>query len=173
MIRICHRQVFTSDEPGDPNGDGLLEYWLGLCDYYNFPHVVQFDSWPDLLDKLRRTDLAAVSQRMSRFNAEQKLQLKDTWRTILADARARRSHVATHTPASDFDEAMRRMWGLAEPLRPDPPHTCAQYSAPSHDPAKQLESPFHLPFLLPHHILGQSRLLSIDGNLELRVRYRP
>ena len=93
--------MFTSDEPGDPNGDSLLEYWLGLCDYYNFPHVVQFDSWPDLLDKLRRTDLAAVSQKMSRFNAEQKLQLKDTWRTILADARARRSHVATHAPASE------------------------------------------------------------------------
>lgn len=66
-----------------------LRYWLSWCDLYTFPHIVLFDSWEDLLQKLdARTDLAGISAAMKTFNQMQYEEIKLKWKMFLDVATA-------------------------------------------------------------------------------------
>ena len=119
-------RVAISDEPDSPHTAQNLTYWLSHSDFYVFPHVQLFSSWAELLRMLRTADLLTVSRRMARFNAQQKQDLKDQWASILRGAVVH-NRTSQHWPlamADDFDEAMRRQWGVTEPLHADQPSKC-------------------------------------------------
>ena len=48
----------------DDNSEQALGAWLQFADYYQWPHIVTFDSWEDLAAKLGSTDYVAVSNAM-------------------------------------------------------------------------------------------------------------
>ena len=83
--------MVLSDTPS-PNSDSVksLRHWLAFCDWYQWPHVVHFDSWDDLMAKLVTTDLAAVNRAMKAYNEQTRARLVQTWRDIFRNVTAAR-----------------------------------------------------------------------------------
>jgi len=70
----------------DPNNDldeDAVRYWLLFADYYQWPHVIHFESMEDLVDKMLTVDLAEISRRMARHNHQVRQHIKDMWSSIL------------------------------------------------------------------------------------------
>jgi len=70
----------------DPNNDldeDAVRYWLLFADFYQWPHVIHFDSIEDLVDKMLTVDLDEISRRMARHNQQVRQRLKDMWSSIL------------------------------------------------------------------------------------------
>ena len=117
-----HPSVPEAEEPFDPNdedSEAAVRHWLGFADFYVYPHIVLFDSWADLAEKLReecgapaprrrllplhsltlprapffaeRVDFAAVSQRMLQHSEVLSRELSSTWAAVIERARAARA----------------------------------------------------------------------------------
>ncbi|OLQ11086.1 hypothetical protein AK812_SmicGene5189 [Symbiodinium microadriaticum] len=56
---------------------------LGFTDYFRFPHVLYFESIPDLLKRLPETKFFDVTQAMAAFNQDALMQTSATWRTLM------------------------------------------------------------------------------------------
>ena len=54
-------------------------YWMQLADFYDWPHIIQFDSYDHLKDLLLTTDLNAVSANMKDEMALRNLQSTQSW----------------------------------------------------------------------------------------------
>lgn len=73
----------------DPNNDldkNAIRYWLKFADYYHHPHMVVYDSIPDLVKKLgsmTQAKLEEISKKMYRYNIRLKNELIGTWSKIL------------------------------------------------------------------------------------------
>ncbi|CAH1779013.1 unnamed protein product [Owenia fusiformis] len=83
------------DNVPDPNNDKDLEaikYWLKYSDFYQWPHIVYFDSYKDLIKKLETTDLRKVSDGMREYNKKVKTDLIQRWQTILEKVRTFSHH---------------------------------------------------------------------------------
>ena len=72
--------------------------WLKLADYYTWPHIVLFDSWDELAQKLLQTDLKDVSQKMLAHIGSLEDGVRDVWASAFervssaeCQARARRA----------------------------------------------------------------------------------
>jgi len=84
----------------DPNNDldeDAVRYWLMFSDFYQWPHIIHFESIEDLVNKMQVVDLAEISRRMARYNQQVRQQLKDTWSSILLNITRN-----TYTTASEF-----------------------------------------------------------------------
>ena len=105
-------QPFRTSTTPSPNSDSpaSLRHWLSLCDWYKWPHVVLFESWSDLMSKLAKTNLASVSEAMSRHNDAQRKELVSTWEKVLLKARGKHK---TAIP-KDFDSSLRQQ-GFSAP----------------------------------------------------------
>jgi len=54
----------------DPNNDTDREaflHWVQYADFYQWPHIIHFNSWKDLRRKLEETDFEVVSDEMLGF----------------------------------------------------------------------------------------------------------
>ena len=91
-------QTFTGNRPAGSNINGVLpnvpdpnndrnrtsiRYWLNFSDFYQWPHIIYYDSTDDLIEKLDRTNFLLVSQRMKQYNKQLGQQLLHQWNTIL------------------------------------------------------------------------------------------
>lgn len=94
----------------DPNIKANLRHWIHLCDFYVFPHVQHFDSWEDLLDKLRNVDMQSVSEAMLKYSEKQRLELVQTWKKIIHRT-VPRGREGTRVVPSDYDD-WRKSYGL-------------------------------------------------------------
>ena len=82
----------ASDVPGvienvpDPNNDldeDAVKFWLQFADYYQWPHIIYFDSIEDLVDKMLTIDLKEISRRMEEHNKKVRQEIKDIWSKVL------------------------------------------------------------------------------------------
>jgi hypothetical protein len=130
--RVPHSAMHQSKPMGSPNSNESLEDWLAFSDYYVFPHIETFDSWPDLVSKLELADLAATSRSMAAFNLKQKAQIKAQWQAIIDKAVRRREgrreheHLWSGTQGDDFSKAMSALYGrdvAEQALAVDRPHS--------------------------------------------------
>lgn len=74
------------DNVPDPNNDvdeAAIRYWLRFADYYQWPHMLYYDSVDDLVQKIIKTNLTEVSENMKQYNEEVRKKIKDTWSDIL------------------------------------------------------------------------------------------
>ena len=104
--------------------EASLRHWLALCDFYTFPHVQLFDSWPHLLELLRTTNLHGTSRNMRDHFLAERRRLRTQWKMLLDSA-----FVARHgpdrnrkapLPSGAFDDVMAQLFGAPQ-LPPDPP----------------------------------------------------
>uniref|UniRef100_A0A7S2SSM8 Uncharacterized protein n=1 Tax=Rhizochromulina marina TaxID=1034831 RepID=A0A7S2SSM8_9STRA len=69
----------------DPNNEfdhDAIKYWIKFADFYQWPHIVQFNSWEELLTKLASADLNEISRKMQAFNIMTKEKLIQDWKAI-------------------------------------------------------------------------------------------
>jgi len=119
----------ASPNPNALNNKASLAHWLKLCDTFAWPHVQYFDSASDLADKLRTTDLAAVSASMSTHNHELRLSVHAKWQAVITTLFEGQPPGSWPTDASPgaYDRALQSRFGLALPTEePD----CNRQSAP-------------------------------------------
>lgn len=77
--------VLGSDIP-DPNNERdrtAIHYWLKFSDFYQWPHIIYFNSAEDLATKLITTNLTQVSQNMSIYNRYVQKTVHRQWHDIL------------------------------------------------------------------------------------------
>ncbi|CAF1444876.1 unnamed protein product, partial [Rotaria sordida] len=70
----------------DPNNEfdlHAIRYWLKFSDFYQWPHIIYFNSTDELVIKLTTTNLTQVSLNMKVYNANLKQYLFEQWRQIL------------------------------------------------------------------------------------------
>jgi len=70
----------------DPNNDldeDAVRYWLQFADFYQWPHIIHFESIEDLVDKMLSVDLAELSRRMAYHNEQVRQRIKNVWSSIL------------------------------------------------------------------------------------------
>lgn len=73
----------------DPNNDldeSAFKHWVAYADFYQWPHIIQFDSWEDLVVKIGRTDWTAISFNMQQFHKTMLLDTMKKWRTIITQS---------------------------------------------------------------------------------------
>ena len=56
---------------------------MQYADYYRWPYVTVFDSWPDLIEKLQTLDLKKISESMKAFNKIRQAYVLDNWCKII------------------------------------------------------------------------------------------
>ncbi|CAF3644643.1 unnamed protein product [Rotaria sp. Silwood1] len=77
--------VLGPDIP-DPNNEfdrDAIRYWLKFADFYQWPHIIYFNSTDELVTKLKTTNLIEVSENMKLYNANVTQHLFEQWRQIL------------------------------------------------------------------------------------------
>ncbi|ELU01816.1 hypothetical protein CAPTEDRAFT_203186 [Capitella teleta] len=70
----------------DPNNDTdpeSLKYWIPFSDFYQWPHVIIFNTLDELIIKMRTTDLNTVSQLMKQHNLQEKERVMNIWKKVL------------------------------------------------------------------------------------------
>jgi hypothetical protein len=70
----------------DPNNDldeDAVHYWLQFADFYQWPHIIYFESVDDLVNKMLTVDLAEISRRMAKYNERVRQLIKDVWSKVL------------------------------------------------------------------------------------------
>jgi len=70
----------------DPNNDldeDAVRYWLLFADFYQWPHIIHFESIEDLVHKMQAVDLAEISRRMAHHNRQVRQSIKDMWSSIV------------------------------------------------------------------------------------------
>lgn len=100
-----------ADEPYDPNDEfnrEAVRWWLQWADFYHFPHIIQFDSWEALVNKLAKVDLEAVSKAQLEFSAQQEARVVQEWAKLI--------RLAPRQPHGDltglsYEERMDRIYG--------------------------------------------------------------
>eukprot|EP00658_Telonema_sp_P-2_P002063 TRINITY_DN10785_c0_g2_i1.p1 TRINITY_DN10785_c0_g2~~TRINITY_DN10785_c0_g2_i1.p1 ORF type:complete len:506 (+),score=34.67 TRINITY_DN10785_c0_g2_i1:878-2395(+) len=122
----------------DPYSDRLedLEYWIGLSDWYQYEHVIQFDSWTHMLDLYFSTDLSAIRFKMAEVNRRESDQLVHAWRAVLA--KVKRHATPRRLMPKQFSHALSSLYQVP-PLGPDPPLTIATKPNMPHDTLKAAE----------------------------------
>jgi len=71
----------STTHPFSPNSDkySALKYWLQFADYYVWPFVTVFDSFEDLMEKLKEADLPGISRKMKAHNLVRETDLLNNW----------------------------------------------------------------------------------------------
>jgi hypothetical protein len=70
----------------DPNNDlnrTSIRYWLNFSDFYQWPHIIYFESTDDLIEKLSSTNFELVSKKMKKYNKQVSANLLRKWKEIL------------------------------------------------------------------------------------------
>ena len=82
-----------SDHPYDPNdvtNPESLRHWLKFADFYQWPGIVYFDDWGDLLSKLDTTNLSYVTSVMKRHWLKEKQNASRFWKDFFRSASSAR-----------------------------------------------------------------------------------
>jgi len=70
-------------DPNDIFNSTSLHHWLQFADFYQWPGIIYFDSWDDLISKLHDADLKNVSNTMKAHRAKQLADTENVWRSVL------------------------------------------------------------------------------------------
>ncbi|CAF1202348.1 unnamed protein product [Rotaria sordida] len=70
----------------DPNNDLdriSIRYWLNFSDFYQWPHIIYYESIDDLIEKLISTDFRMISEKMKIYNKQVEKTVLKKWQHIL------------------------------------------------------------------------------------------
>ncbi|CAF2971241.1 unnamed protein product [Rotaria sp. Silwood2] len=70
----------------DPNNDldrTAIRYWLNFSDFYQWPHIIYYESIEDLIEKLTSTDFRMISKKMKKYNKQVETNVFEKWKHIL------------------------------------------------------------------------------------------
>jgi len=76
------------NDPNQYNDINIMKSWIGLSDFYNsewMPHIVYFDTFDDLTNKLETINLEEVSNKMKKFNIKRKELIIEKWKNKIIE----------------------------------------------------------------------------------------
>lgn len=111
------RQHSASHVPHDPNNEfdqEAIKYWISYADFYQWPHITQFGSWDELLQKMRAADLKEISKAMFAHNLKMKKDLVDSWQANFHKMFDGISPAAEETRPQilDFDKSIQSLYNV-------------------------------------------------------------
>ena len=93
-----------------------LASWIHYCDFYIFPHIQTFDSWPDLINQIESNAANGrhheISMAMKRFSRQQKANLVDAWSMIFDQLKEERKPGSATVPPS-FEAGLEAFYSNA------------------------------------------------------------
>lgn len=98
----------------DPNNESSMEtlmQWLPLSDFYQWPHLVVFDSWEDLFEKLLIVNLEEISKNMLKHNEKEEKQIIREWNEILLKINDRKKQIVHSVLPVDINDALEQSYG--------------------------------------------------------------
>lgn len=104
-----------ADEAFDPNDDtnpAAVEYWLRFADFYTFPHIITFESWDELAEKLTTIDLNEVSRLMLKESVDLEARLVAQWRDVFSQVIPARDRPSLE--GKSYNERMDAIYGAGE-----------------------------------------------------------
>lgn len=103
----------TLFDPNDEVSTDAMRYWFSYADFLQWPHIILFDSWDDLTNKLLTTDYTAVSKAMLDFAGRKHDRVTESWLDVLDRMVARRHNgkAPKIPPVRDYADAMDAVWG--------------------------------------------------------------
>ena len=82
-IRSAIPGIMTWPDPNDDLDEDHVRFWLKFADFYQWPHIVYYESVEDLVYKLSHTNLRNISRHMATYNEQVRQDIKDKWSNIL------------------------------------------------------------------------------------------
>lgn len=82
----AHSSQIAFPDPNNEQDEKAILHWIEFSDFYQFPHILYYDSIPDLVKKLQNVELAEllkVSNQMKEYNLKAKTELLEKWKDIL------------------------------------------------------------------------------------------
>jgi len=70
-------------DPNDVLDPVSLRYWLKFADFYQWPGIVYFQSWEDLVTKATTTDLMKISAIMRNYKRKETRKTFKTWEDVM------------------------------------------------------------------------------------------
>jgi hypothetical protein len=109
---------YSNTMKSDPNNEfsreAVLE-WIKLADFYQWPHIQQFDTWEELYTMLYSTaDFPAISRAMHTHNVAEAVEVRERWKRNLVriqQAKVEREALVYHPPHETVDEALKELYG--------------------------------------------------------------
>ncbi|ELR18517.1 uncharacterized protein ACA1_045600 [Acanthamoeba castellanii str. Neff] len=105
----------------DPNNElnaTVVRQWLSFSDFYHWPHVILFDSWEDLAQKLDAADFHEISRGMLDYSDKLRRQLENKWKSVMDRMWGEVPGPGGRKVSRNYDEAMQKLWGIAPPADP-------------------------------------------------------
>jgi hypothetical protein len=103
-------------DPNDEYNVTAIRQWVQLADFYQFPHIVQFSSFKELIILLMVSDLQGISRNMQRYNEEMLRDIRREWTEILQKIELyKQSNSQSSTMStlpSDVNEALAVGYGV-------------------------------------------------------------
>lgn len=103
----------------DPNNDlnkTSIMAWLKLADFYQWPHILIFDSYTHLIQLLNSTNLSETSRRMGEFNRIENARVKSRWRRFLDKVKEGRLNRQSPLPRN-VNSALKYGYGIQLDLK--------------------------------------------------------
>jgi hypothetical protein len=94
-----------SHHPFDPNNitsPESMAYWIKFADFYQYPFIIYFDSWNDIIEKLNFHDLHNVSSLMKAFNVKDEELIGKKWNTVISKVTSFNLHKVHETKKNHF-----------------------------------------------------------------------
>jgi hypothetical protein len=88
-IESAFKSGWSISQNQDPNTRFGVAAWMGLYDFYDtieFPHVIYFESWDDLKEKIKTADYPSISAAMKKHNEVRKQSSRNAWQSVLDEA---------------------------------------------------------------------------------------
>lgn len=98
-----------SHDPNDDQNIEAVEFWLQFADYYKFPHIILFDSWEDLNQKLEVIDFHEISKQMCLFNNKQLLEIQQSWQHIFSKINVKKENAVPNSYS--YSSSMNFIYG--------------------------------------------------------------
>ena len=78
-----HPSESSVPDPNDDSNMTAVKFWLQFADFYSFPHVLQWNSFDELVDLASDTErLFRASQGAREFNLDQGREVRDKWKSV-------------------------------------------------------------------------------------------
>eukprot|EP00823_Brevimastigomonas_motovehiculus_P006251 TRINITY_DN50_c0_g2_i1.p1 TRINITY_DN50_c0_g2~~TRINITY_DN50_c0_g2_i1.p1 ORF type:complete len:987 (-),score=233.87 TRINITY_DN50_c0_g2_i1:373-3333(-) len=107
--------VLIDEHTPSPNDNSAVAFafWSQFFDIYVFPHIILFNSWAELVEKIYTTDLWQVSNNMKEFNKQHNDFLRNRWAEVLKKAASPISppHLKPLVVGHSYEEAMQMQFG--------------------------------------------------------------
>ena len=94
-------------DPNDVLNPEALRHWLKFSDFYQWPGIIYFQSWEDLVEKVMNTNLPEVSAIMGEHKRDETQKTLKTWQNVIRPLLNKRPR---QTKSASFFHFSRKRW---------------------------------------------------------------